>query len=93
MKETSYNKKGTFNFCMLNVCPRNLFRHLSQRLKCHFFIVITKKVRRNKMIAMSFSTLIIKVLVFMHQASSLSRELADTQQLNIPKLIIVNACL
>ena len=45
------------------------------------------------MMAMSFSTLKIKVLVFMHQASSLSRELADTQQLNIPKLIIANVCL
>ena len=34
--------------------------------------------------AMSLRTLIIKVLVFMHQASSLSWDLADTQQLNIP---------
>ena len=45
------------------------------------------------MIAMSLRTFIIKVLVFIHQASSLSRELADTQQLNIPKAIIPNVCL
>ena len=71
-RELEYNKKGNIQFWYVECPPKNLGRHLSHRLKCHFFIVITKKVKRNKMMAMSFRTLIIKVLVFMHQASSLS---------------------
>lgn len=47
MKETSYNKMGTFSFAMLK-----LGGHLSHRLKCHFFISITIIVKRDKMIVM-----------------------------------------
>ena len=58
-------KKGTFSFRMLNVYPFCLDRHLiSDEIKCHFFITTIMMIRRNKMIEMSFKTLIIKVLVF-----------------------------
>ena len=63
-RKLEYNKKGNIQFLCVECLPEKTERHLSYSLKCHFFIVITKKVRRNKMMAMSFSTFIIKVLVF-----------------------------
>jgi len=41
-------------------------RHLSHRLKCHFFIANTKKVSRNKMIAINFKNFKIKVSNFIN---------------------------
>ena len=69
MREISYNKKGTFSFSRLNVYLNKLpYGTYSATLiltnECHFFMAITRKVRSNKMIAMSLRTFIIKVLVF-----------------------------
>jgi len=44
------------------------------------------------MIAMSFRTFITKVLVFTLSNLLSVRDLVDTQQLNVPKLIIANFC-
>lgn len=49
---------------MLNVYPKKLDGHLIHGIKCHFFITTIIMIRRNKMIAMSFKTFTIKVLVF-----------------------------
>ena len=55
----------TFSFVVLDVYPkRHLSRHLSHRLKCHFFITATNKDRSDKMIAMYLRTFIIKILFF-----------------------------
>ncbi len=40
-----------------------MYRHLiSYEIKCHFFITITNRARRNKMIVMYLRTFIIKIL-------------------------------
>ena len=57
-------KKETFSFAMLNVYPNFFVRHLSHRLKCHFFITTIMTIRRNKMIVMYRKTLITKFLFF-----------------------------
>ncbi len=58
-------KKGNIQFCYVECLPNyKIVRHLSLRLKCHFFIAITKVVRSNKMIAMYLRTFIIKILFF-----------------------------
>ena len=41
-----------------------LVGHLSHRLKCHFFIANTNKVRSDKMIEMYLKIFIIKILFF-----------------------------
>ena len=77
---------GTFSFCELNVYPPMRFDTYSMN-ECHFFITTIIMIRRNKMIEMSFKTLIIKVLVFILSNFLSSRRLeVDTQQLNVPKL-------
>ena len=56
MREISYNKKETFKYACLNVYLL-VDRHLiSYEIRCHFFMAITKKVSRNKMIEMFFKT-------------------------------------
>jgi len=88
MKETSYNKKGNIQFCMLNVYPLCLVRHLiSYEIKCHFFITTIIMIRRNKMIVMYRRTLTTKFLFFIIIKPPLYVELeVDTQQLNDPKI-------
>ena len=76
---------GTFSFCELNVYPPMCLDTYSMN-ECHFFITTIIMIRRNKMIEMSFKTLIIKVLVFILSNLLSSRRLeVDTQQLNVPK--------
>ena len=48
MRETSYNKKGNIQFLHTECLPVWV-RHLSHRLKCHFFITKTSKVKSSKM--------------------------------------------
>ena len=75
---------GTFSFCELNVYPPMCLDTYSMN-ECHFFITTIIMIRRNKMIEMSFKTLIIKVLVFILSNLLSSRRLeVDTQQLNVP---------
>ena len=77
---------GTFSFCELNVYPPMCLDTYSMN-ECHFFITTIIMIRRNKMIEMSFKTLIIKVLVFILSNLLSSRRLeVDTQQLNVPKI-------
>ena len=54
-RQLEYNKKGKRLVWITECLPK---------IKCHFFITTIKMIRRNKMIVMSFSTFIIKVLVF-----------------------------
>ena len=63
-RKLAYNKKGTFSFSHTECLPYILVRHLSHRLKCHFFIANTNKVRSDKMIEMYLKIFIIKILFF-----------------------------
>jgi len=63
-RKLAYNKKE-HSVCNTECLPkRHLSRHLSHRLKCHFFIANTNKVRSDKMIEMYLKNFIIKILFF-----------------------------
>ena len=68
-RKLAYNKKGNIQFreveCLPNKLPYGTYSvTLILANECHFFITTIITIRRNKMIAMSLRTFIIKVLVF-----------------------------
>ena len=65
-RELAYNKKEEHSIRQVNVASKNRLDTLSMLKSVYFFIANTSKVESNKMIAMSFRTFIIKVLVFIN---------------------------
>ena len=86
-RKLAYNKKKAFSFveseCLPNYMPMALnLATLILTNECHLFITIIIIIMRNKMIAMSFKTFIIKVFIFILSLLLSIRDSVDTQTTN-----------